>query len=159
LHQQLLTQAKVRHHLRTVETATGMSGARLYLGIKKTDAERVFAVHLQITGKALIFVNSIHRGYKLKLFLERFGIKSGILNSELPQNSRNHIISEFNRDLFKYLIATDEKHMTTSKKPKDLDKHQDKQDYGVSRGVDFKNVQTGKSAITMLPTTIVMLTC
>lgn len=41
-----------------------------------------------IPGKAIIFVNDIDTGYRLKLFLERFFIKSAILNSELPQNSR-----------------------------------------------------------------------
>ena len=47
--------------------------------------------------------------YRLKLFLERFIVKSTVLNSELPQNSRNHIINQFNKGIFEYLIATDEK--------------------------------------------------
>lgn len=41
-----------------------------------------------IKGKCLIFVNDTDRGYRVKLFLEKFGIKSGVLNSELPFNSR-----------------------------------------------------------------------
>jgi len=89
----------------------------------------------------LIFVNSIARCYKLKLFLERFGIKSGVLNSELPQNSRMHIIAEFNRDVFKYLIASDEKDLSLNRKKAKQNREQ--QDYGVSRGVDFQNVKTG----------------
>lgn len=41
-----------------------------------------------IKGKCLIFVNDTDRGYRVKLFLEKFGIKSGVLNAELPFNSR-----------------------------------------------------------------------
>jgi hypothetical protein len=84
-------------------------------------------------GKALFFVNDIDRGYRLKLFLERFCIKAAVLNSELPLTSRYiywqwlflrltcialmstemttrrlHIIEQFNRGIFDYLIATDE---------------------------------------------------
>jgi ATP-dependent RNA helicase DDX56/DBP9 len=44
-----------------------------------------------IKGKALIFVNNIDRGYRVKLFLEKFGIRAGVLNSELPFNSRSVI--------------------------------------------------------------------
>ena len=61
-----------------------------------------------IKGKILVFVNNVDRGYRLKLFLEKFGIKSGVLNSELPFNSRYHSVLEFNRGVFDYLIATDE---------------------------------------------------
>jgi ATP-dependent RNA helicase DDX56/DBP9 len=41
-----------------------------------------------VKGKILIFVNDTDRGYRLKLFLEKFGIRSGVLNAELPFNSR-----------------------------------------------------------------------
>lgn len=61
-----------------------------------------------IKGKSLIFVNNIDRAYRLKLFLEQFGLKSCILNSELPINSRLHIIEEFNKNVYNLLIATDE---------------------------------------------------
>lgn len=61
-----------------------------------------------IKGKILLFVNDIDRCYKLKLFLEQFSIKSCVLNSELPLNSRYHIVEEFNRGIYDYLIATDE---------------------------------------------------
>eukprot|EP01132_Coremiostelium_polycephalum_P004316 gene4316-5402_t len=59
-------------------------------------------------GKILFFVNDTDSCYKLKLFLERFHIKSAVLNSELPVNSRHDIILQFNKGLFDYLIATDE---------------------------------------------------
>ena len=41
-----------------------------------------------IHGKCIIFVNDVDRCYRLKLFLEQFSIKSCVLNSELPLNSR-----------------------------------------------------------------------
>ena len=41
-----------------------------------------------VKGKCLLFVNDVERSYRLKLFLEQFSIKSCVLNSELPLNSR-----------------------------------------------------------------------
>lgn len=41
-----------------------------------------------IKGKALLFVNSVERGYRLRLFLEQFGIRSCVVNEGLPLNSR-----------------------------------------------------------------------
>ncbi|KAH7101532.1 ATP-dependent RNA helicase dbp9 [Auriculariales sp. MPI-PUGE-AT-0066] len=61
-----------------------------------------------VKGKCLIFVNDVDRSYRLKLFLEQFSIKSCVLNSELPLNSRFHIVQEFNRGVYDYIIATDE---------------------------------------------------
>lgn len=61
-----------------------------------------------IKGKVLIFVNDTDRGYRVKLFLEKFGIRAGVLNAELPFNSRYHAVQEFNRGVFPFLIATDE---------------------------------------------------
>lgn len=42
-----------------------------------------------IRGKCILFVNDVDRCYRLKLFLEQFSIKSCVLNSELPLNSRS----------------------------------------------------------------------
>lgn len=96
-----------------------------------------FLIKLRISpignGKILLFVNSIDRCYRLKLFLEQFGIKSATLNSELPVASRFHIVQEFNRGIYDFLIATDEscaKESNTS------------EEYGVYRGIDFKNVKS-----------------
>ena len=62
-----------------------------------------------IRGKTLIFVNSIERGYRLKLFLEQFGItKSAVLNHELPFNTRMKKVEAFNKDAIAVMIATDE---------------------------------------------------
>ncbi|KAJ1730069.1 ATP-dependent DNA/RNA helicase [Coemansia sp. Benny D160-2] len=61
-----------------------------------------------IAGKCILFVNDIDRSYRLKLFLEKFSIRACVLNSELPLNSRYHIVEEFNRGVYDYIIATDE---------------------------------------------------
>lgn len=129
-----------------------------------------------IKGKTLVFVNTIERGYRLKLFLEQFGIRCCILNSELPVNSRLHIVDEYNKNVYNLLIATDETNdikfeqdededdkedvkeedtpkadgeepngaseetKKQSKKQKKKQKPNKDSEYGVSRGVDFKNV-------------------
>jgi ATP-dependent RNA helicase DDX56/DBP9 len=61
-----------------------------------------------IKGKCIVFVSDIDRCYRLKLFLEQFGIKSCILNSELPVNSRLHVVDEFNRGIYDIIIASDD---------------------------------------------------
>ncbi|KAG2141242.1 P-loop containing nucleoside triphosphate hydrolase protein, partial [Suillus clintonianus] len=61
-----------------------------------------------IKGKCILFVNDVDRCYRLKLFLEQFSIKSCVLNSELPLNSRYHTVQEFNKGVYDYIIATDE---------------------------------------------------
>lgn len=61
-----------------------------------------------IKGKSIIFVNDIERGYRLRLFLEQFGVKCCVVNSELPLASRYHVIEEFNRGVYDVVIATDE---------------------------------------------------
>lgn len=104
--------------------------------------------------KALIFVNSIDTGFRLKLFLEQFGIKSAVLNSELPQNSRLHMLEEFNSGFFDYLIAIDdsklekvqnepiEERMANRKGSRKRHKRSFDSEFGVVRGIDFKNVHT-----------------
>ncbi|KAG9140909.1 hypothetical protein Leryth_010435 [Lithospermum erythrorhizon] len=104
--------------------------------------------------KALIFTNTIDMSFRLKLFLEQFGIKSAVLNAELPQNSRLHILEEFNAGLFDYLIATDDiqsgerqqqvdnENGDPCKKSKRHPKRKLDAEFGVVRGIDFKNVHT-----------------
>lgn len=97
-----------------------------------------------VQGKTILFVNGINKCYRLKLFLEQFSIKACVLNSELPHNSRLHIVEEFNQDIYDYIIASDESvfdavssSQTNGKKKK---REKDKE-YGVSRGVDFQGVE------------------
>lgn len=119
----------------------------------------------------------------MKLFLEQFGIKSCILNSELPVNSRIHVVDEFNKNVYDIIIASDEyeiigdeedtpriteveedntqdevkkddgaddmnvdapdgEEAPKAAKPPKKKRKQAKRDkeYGVSRGIDFKDV-------------------
>ncbi|GAX72585.1 hypothetical protein CEUSTIGMA_g41.t1 [Chlamydomonas eustigma] len=121
--------------------------------------------------KVLIFVNTVDRGYQLRLFLESFGVRSALLNAELPLNSRSHILQTFNKGLFDYLIATDDVHAASHDGPSSsgkvsqlpvkrgrdgkplLGKHalgkkqaaaaaRKDEEYGVTRGIDFKGVRT-----------------
>ena len=64
-----------------------------------------------VLGKTIFFVNSVDQGFRLQLFLNAFFIPSLMLNSELPENSRNYILQEFNRGKCSLLIATDESHL------------------------------------------------
>jgi ATP-dependent RNA helicase DDX56/DBP9 len=128
----------------------------------------IFKLQL-VKGKCIIFVADVDRCYRLRLFFEQFGIRSTILNSELPVNSRIHVVEEFNRNVYDILIASDENEVigdeedpdankateeekveataeseegeTEQKRPKKKRKtvKRDKE-YGVSRGIDFQNV-------------------
>ncbi|KAF2758937.1 ATP-dependent RNA helicase DBP9 [Pseudovirgaria hyperparasitica] len=74
-----------------------------------------------VKGKCIVFVADIDRCYRLKLFLEQFQIKSCILNSELPVNSRLHVVDEFNKGIYNIILATDEHDIVgdeTKKQPK-----------------------------------------
>ncbi|XP_029941161.1 putative ATP-dependent RNA helicase DDX56 isoform X1 [Salarias fasciatus] len=100
-----------------------------------------------VRGKTLLFVGAVDRCYRLKLFLEQFAIPACVLNSELPVQSRCHIITQFNQGFYDYIIATDEQSLddpaqekkTKAKSANKPGKAKDKE-YGVSRGVDFHNV-------------------
>lgn len=98
-----------------------------------------------VQGKTILFVNGIDRCYRLKLFLEQFSIKACVLNSELPHNSRLHIVEEFNRDIYDNIIASDESVFdavaTPSANVKKKTKRKKDKEYGVSRGVDFQGVE------------------
>ncbi|KAI1374934.1 DEAD-domain-containing protein [Hypoxylon crocopeplum] len=127
-----------------------------------------------VKGKAIIFVSDVDRCYRLKLFFEQFGIRSCLLNSELPVNCRIHAVEEFNRGVYNIIIASDENevvgdekdqpdlddkalangdHPSPSKAPEENSQTTDiapvgkkrrssrrDKNYGVSRGIDFKNV-------------------
>jgi ATP-dependent RNA helicase DDX56/DBP9 len=78
--------------------------------------------------RVLIFVNTTTGGYKLRLFFERFGIKSSVLNAQLPVASRIHILQEFNRGSIDMLVAIDETDEALTK------------EFSAARGVDFRNL-------------------
>jgi len=145
---------------------------QFYLTLPKKDKNLVLYVFLKLgilRGKGLFFVNTTDGGYRLKLFLEQFHIRSAVLNAELPLQSRLNIIEQYNVGNFDYLIATDESadaqdsddndgDMNTSmddtlneneeepvqkgkinKKRRGRGKKKDNE-YGVSRGLDFRGV-------------------
>lgn len=96
-----------------------------------------------VRGRTLIFVNSVNQCYRLKMFLQQFGIKSCVLNSELPVSSRCHIVEEFNRAIYDIIIASDEQvfqDVPENKDSKKMKKKSQNEEYGVSRGIDFHNV-------------------
>lgn len=134
----------------------------------------IFKLQL-IKGKFIVFVAEIDRCYRLKLFLEQFGIRSCVLNSELPVNSRLHVVEEFNRGVYNTIIASDEAEVVgnegkkrkgrkaerdeeaeaegeaygegaeeekteQSRPAKKQRKSRNDREYGVSRGIDFRNV-------------------
>jgi len=98
-----------------------------------------------IVGKTILFVNTVDKCYRLKLFLDQFGIRPCVLNSELPANCRCHIVSQFNEGLYDIVVAADEVITMSGKQKNKKDKKMEKQktkakEYGVSRGIDFQNV-------------------
>ena len=142
--------------LKLEEEESDRSGGQLtqfYLQTPKKDKNLLIYVFLKLgllKGKGIFFVNSTDGGYRLKLFLEQFHIRSSVLNAELPFRSRLNIIEQFNVGNFDYLIATDESTDAVDtdgeddsgdeeeKKPK---RNQKKDaEYGVSRGLDFRHV-------------------
>lgn len=61
-----------------------------------------------VSGKIIVFVADVDRAYRVKLFLEQFGIRSCVLNGELPVNSRMHVVEEFTRGVYDVLVTADE---------------------------------------------------
>ncbi|XP_066588485.1 probable ATP-dependent RNA helicase DDX56 [Prorops nasuta] len=97
-------------------------------------------LHL-LRGKTIIFVNKVDRCYKLKLFLEQFGIPTCVLNSELPATSRCRAVTQFNSGTYDIIIASDEKALEEPHMPKaQKGKRRKDKESGVARGIDFQFV-------------------
>jgi len=99
-----------------------------------------------LRGKTLIFINDVDQCYRLKLFLDHFSINASVLNSQLPIQSRQHIVEQFNKGVFDIVIASDEavKSTATSKRrapEKKAKRKRTDNEYGVSRGVDFRGIK------------------
>ncbi|GMH40697.1 hypothetical protein BSKO_08601 [Bryopsis sp. KO-2023] len=105
--------------------------------------------------RVLIFVNSIPWAYKTRLFLEAFGVRGVVLHSELPLNSRHHILKQFNKGTCQHMIVADDTHSAPSPQPmkkrkreQDAEKETEKkpgnkdEEFGVTRGLDFQGVST-----------------
>ncbi|XP_004349501.2 ATP-dependent RNA helicase dbp9 [Capsaspora owczarzaki ATCC 30864] len=106
-----------------------------------------------LRGKTIIFVNDVDRCYRVKLFLEQFGIRACVLNSELPQNSRYHIVQEFNRGVYDYIIATDEHDSNSQVDDSDSDSDNDEEESNETAETDtveavFENDDDAEQATT-----------
>ncbi|KAA8644038.1 hypothetical protein EYZ11_004472 [Aspergillus tanneri] len=108
----------------------------------------IFKLQL-IKGKVIIFVGDVDRCYRLKLFLEQFGIKSCVLNSELPINSRIHVVEEFNKGVYDIIIAADEQEVMgarkSSKKSKATTGDEDTKAMGSSDEDEEENTKSTRS--------------
>ncbi|GLA85705.1 ATP-dependent DNA/RNA helicase [Aspergillus tubingensis] len=106
----------------------------------------IFKLQL-IKGKVIIFVGDIDRCYRLKLFLEQFGVKSCVLNSELPVNSRIHVVQEFNKGVYDIIIAADDQEVlgSKSKKAKNADADEEEEAAGVMGSSDDEEAEDDKS--------------
>lgn len=71
--------------------------------------------------------------------MEQFGIKSCILNSELPAKIRCHAVAQFNRNFYDIIIASDEQALNQPKIKQQKVGKADKES-GVARGIDFQHV-------------------
>ena len=160
LHSPVVLKLEQEEHDRSAGQLT-----QFYLQLPKKDKNLVIYVFLKLgllKGKGIFFVNSTDGGYRLKLFLEQFHIRSSVLNAELPFRSRLNIIEQFNVGNFDYLIATDEStdaddtdgeedgsdhdddeedEEEEQEQPTQSKRHKKKDaDYGVARGLDFRHV-------------------
>ncbi|CAB3363183.1 Hypothetical predicted protein [Cloeon dipterum] len=129
------------------EVAPASQLTHYHIGAEEEEKAVILYVLLKlhlVRGKTIVFVNTVDRCYKLKLYLEQFNIPTCVLNSELPAASRCHSVAQFNEGLYDIIIASDEKKLeepeeaTTSKGKKGTRK-KDKES-GVSRGIDFQFV-------------------
>ncbi|XP_034832291.1 probable ATP-dependent RNA helicase DDX56 [Maniola hyperantus] len=104
-----------------------------------------------IRGKSIIFVRTVDRCYKLKLYLEQFKIGSCVLNSELPAAVRCLSVDQFNRGRYQIIVASDEKALEKpdggmlageeiGNKKRQKSKRKKDKESGVSRGIDFQHV-------------------
>ncbi|XP_076250446.1 putative ATP-dependent RNA helicase DDX56 [Rhynchophorus ferrugineus] len=110
---------------------------------KATILYALLKLHL-IRGKSIIFVNSVDKCYKIKLYLEQFAIKACVLNSELPATIRCHSVNQFNHGIYDIIVASDEKALeepgTSVPKQQKKSKRERDKNSGVSRGIDFQFV-------------------
>lgn len=144
-------RSMVLHNPAIVKLEEGETDGKLaqwYVAVGADDKDLLLFALLRlklVQGKTLFFVNSVERCYRFKLLLEQFHVRAAVLNAELPMNSRQHILDEFNKGLFDNLIATDDS--ITHKDVVDVSKKRSaeadgKKDFGVARGVDFRDVKT-----------------
>jgi len=83
----------------------------VYLNISKENDRYIVLYTLLklglISGKVLIYTNTVETGYKVKLFLEEFHMHSLLLNYEHPKSTRHLAVSNFVNKNINYLIVVD----------------------------------------------------
>ena len=82
------------------EHGTAQRLAQYYLRVPAKDKYLLLYTLLKlkvVPGKALIFVNDVEGCFKLKLFLDQFGVAAAALDAQLPHNSRLSIVEAFNK--------------------------------------------------------------
>ncbi|EDW36635.1 GL15985 [Drosophila persimilis] len=95
-----------------------------------------------IRGKTIIFVNTIDRSYKIRLFLEQFGIRACVLNPQLPASIRINMISQFNKGTYDIIIASDQHYLERPDNGSQDKRKSTRGDFesSASRGIDFQSV-------------------
>lgn len=81
--------------------------------------------------------------FRIKLYLEQFGIPTCVLNSELPSAIRCHSVDQFNQGIYDIIVASDERALEQPGTEKDdgkKSKRKKDKESGVSRGIDFQFV-------------------
>ena len=116
-----------------------------------------------INGKVIIFVNDVLRCFRLRLFFDRFSIRTSVLNSNLPLVSRLHTIQEFNRGAIQILLAADDSDIIgdgieplkdgddekTFDDPDEMDEEEDEDEEGekVNNSKEKSKIKKGKKEI------------
>ena len=80
-----------------------------------------------LPGKVLIFTSSIDSAYKVKLFFDRFALRSAVFNSEMPIECRDRVLAAYRDNMFPILIASAEDNASDPES-------------AAHRGIDFTNV-------------------
>jgi ATP-dependent RNA helicase DDX56/DBP9 len=130
----------------------GGSLAQFYVRVGATDRYLLLFALIKLrllATKVLVFVGDVDGAYKLRLFLERFGIAAGVLDATLPASARRHALEAFNRGNYDYLIATEE--MLTDTRAaagavvdvSDSDEDEDEEDGEGSDSDDYDDEQEG----------------
>lgn len=116
----------------------------------------IFKLQL-IKGKVIVFVADVDRCYRVKLFLEQFGIRASVLNHELPANSRAQVVEEFNRGVYEIVVAAEEEEVIYGgKKRRKVDEYEEevetKEPAAESTQPTAHNQDNGETATTQAST-------
>ena len=143
------------------EKTSGPNITHYALTIPKSSDRLLYTMALLRLGlckkKVLVFVSSADAAVRLRLFLHKFGVPTCALHSELPANSRTHILQEFNRGVYDFMVAAaddanmkeageeeqeEEEDKAPTRESKKKKKDRRDKEFGVVRGIDFQAVHT-----------------